>query len=104
MSVEGPSRLPTRRTAERTAPAATAQARSVSRSPGTTGTAGVSVRAAGRGRATSAKRRYTDQPVRHLRQSADPTRHAGSGKRAEEFQRQQESRREPETTNGEDRD
>jgi len=40
MSVEGPSRIPTRRQAERTAPAATAPARSVSRSPGATGDAG----------------------------------------------------------------
>ena len=54
MSVEGPSRIPTRREAQRMA--ATAHAQSVSRSPGTTGTAGVSVRAAGRTRAMSAKR------------------------------------------------
>src|SRR5471030_3195295 len=60
MAVEGPARLPTRRTAKRTAPAATAQAGSVSRSPGTTGPAGVSLRAAGRRRAPSAKRLRTD--------------------------------------------
>ena len=62
-SVEEPSRIPTRRTAERTPPAATAHARSVSRSPGTTGTAGVSVRAAGRRRVTCAERMDTDQPL-----------------------------------------
>src|SRR5471032_2434261 len=60
MAVEGPARLPTRRTAKRTAPAAAAQAGSVSRSPGTTGDAGVSLRAASRRRATSAKRLRTD--------------------------------------------
>jgi integrase len=41
------SRIPTRKEAKQMSPAATAQARSVSRSPGTTGTAGVSVRAVG---------------------------------------------------------
>src|SRR5258708_24567335 len=79
MSVEGPSRLPTRRKAQRMSPAATAQARSVSRSPGTTGPAGVSVRAVTEDGRHPRSERHTDPPVRHLPQS--PTDKAVANKR-----------------------